>query len=102
MKLIDVCRGCGARRLVNHLRLCKRCNKEASKYLSQSDIDKARMEREALVAAKAKMKEAEALEKAQAEAEKAEAEAEEGKEEEGEKKEKKEGERKAEEKAEKK
>jgi hypothetical protein len=102
MKLIDVCRGCGARRLVNHLRLCKRCNKEASKYLSQSDIEKARMEREALVAAKAKMKEAEELEKAKAEAEKAEAEGEEGKEEEGEKKEEKEGEKKPEDKDEKK
>lgn len=97
MKLIDVCRGCGARRLVNHLRLCKRCNKEASRYLSQSDIDQAKMEREALVAAKAKMKEAEEIEKAQAEAEKAEGE--EVKEEEtGEKKEEKVDEKKSDEK----
>jgi hypothetical protein len=104
MKLIDVCKGCGARRLVNHLRLCKRCNKEASRYLSKGDIEKARMEREALLAAKAKMKEAEELAKAEAEAAKAEAEgeAEEGGEKPEEKKEEKEGEKKSDEKDEKK
>lgn len=103
MKLIDVCKGCGARRLVNHLRLCKRCNKEASRYLSKGDIEKARMEREALLAAKAKMKEAEELAKADAEAAKAEAEAEAGEEgEKPEKKEEKEGEKKSDKKDEKK
>ncbi|UCE36911.1 MAG: hypothetical protein JSW00_15620 [Thermoplasmata archaeon] len=66
MKLIDVCRGCGARRLVNHLKLCKRCNKQASQFLSKQDIEQARLEREALLEAKAKMKEAEELAKAEA------------------------------------
>lgn len=66
MKLIDVCKGCGARRLVNHLKLCKRCNKHASQFLSKKDIEKARLEREALLEAKAKMKEAEELAKAEA------------------------------------
>ncbi len=66
MKLIDVCKGCGAKRLVNHLKLCKRCNKHASQFLSKKDIEKARLEREALLAAKAKMKEAEELAKAEA------------------------------------
>ena len=104
MKLIDVCKGCGARRLVNHLRLCKRCNKEASRFLSKGDIEKARVEREALLAAKAKMKEAEALAKAEADAAKAEAEGE--AKEEGEKaedeKEEKEGDKKPDKKDEKK
>jgi hypothetical protein len=104
MKLIDVCKGCGARRLVNHLKLCKRCNKDASSYLSKGDIEKARQEREALLAAKAKMKEAEELEKAEAEAEKAAAEGEEGEEKEGEepKKDEKEEEKKPDAKKEKK
>lgn len=105
MKLTDVCKGCGARRLVNHLKLCKRCNKDASRYLSKSDIEKARMEREALLAAKAKMKEAEELEKAEAAAKKEVAEGEEGeekKEEEEPKKEEKEEEKKTDAKKEKK
>ncbi len=107
MKLTDVCRGCGARRLVNHLKLCKRCNKEASHYLSKQDIEAAKVEREALLAAKAEMKAAEELEKAEAkaaaaaEAEVAEGEAAEGEEKkeepkEGEKEEDKEGEKKGE------
>ena len=76
MKLTDVCRGCGARRLVNHLKLCKRCNKEASHYLSKQDIEAAKAEREALLAAKAELKAQEELEKAEAEAAAAEAAAE--------------------------
>ena len=92
MKLIDVCKGCGARRLVNYLKLCKRCNKEASHFLSRSDIEKARLEREALLEAKAKLREAEELAKAEAEAAKAEVEGEEPKE--GEEAEEEEGEKK--------
>jgi hypothetical protein len=86
MKLTDVCRGCGARRLVNHLKLCKRCNKEASHYLSKQDIAAAKAEREALLAAKAELKAQEELEKAEAEAAKAEAATAEGEAEEGEEK----------------
>ena len=96
MKLIDVCRGCGARRLVNHLKLCKRCNKQASHYLSKQDIEQAKMEREALLEAKARMKEAEELAKAEAASAAAEAAAE-GEEEKGKEKpkeEEKEGEKK--------
>ena len=66
MKLIDICKGCGARRMVNYLKLCKRCNKEAAKFLSSKDIEQARLEREALLEAKAQMKEAEELAKAEA------------------------------------
>ncbi len=94
MKLIDVCKGCGARRLVNHLRLCKRCNKEASRFLSKGDIEKARVEREALLAAKAKMKEAEDLAKAEADAAKAEAKAKEEGDKPEEQKDEKEGDKK--------
>jgi hypothetical protein len=95
MKLIDVCSGCGARRLVNHLKLCKRCNKQASQFLSKKDIEQAKLEREALLEAKARMKEAEELAKAEAASAKAAAAAEE-EEKEGEKpkEEEKEGEKK--------
>ena len=86
MKPTDVCKGCGARKLVNHLKLCKRCNKEASHYLSKQDIAAAKAEREALLVAKAQMKAAEELEKAEAEAVKAEAAAAEGEAAEGEEK----------------
>lgn len=98
MKLTDVCRGCGARKLVNHLKLCKRCNKEASHYLSRQDIAAAKVEREALLAAKAEMKAAEELEKAEAKAAAAEAAAVEGEAAEGEEKkeEPKEGEKEGE------
>ena len=102
MKPIDVCKGCGARKLVNHLKLCKRCNKDASKFLSKSDIAKAKQEREALLAAKAEMKEAAELEKAEAEAKKEVAEGEEGEEKEEAKKDGKEGEKSSDSKEEKK
>jgi hypothetical protein len=107
MKLVDICKGCGARRMVNYLKLCKRCNKEAAKYLSSKDIEAARLEREALLEAKAAMKEAEELAKAEAAAaaaaEKAEGEAAEGEEpKEGEKGKPEEGEKKEEKKEDKK
>jgi hypothetical protein len=102
MKPIDVCKGCGARRLVNHLKLCKRCNKDASSFLSKSDIAKAKQEREALLAAKAKMKEAAELEKAEAEAKKEVAEGEEGEEKAEDKKDEKEEEKSSDAKEEKK
>lgn len=72
MKLIDICRGCGSRKLVNYLKLCKRCNKHASDFLSMKDIEAARLEREAALEAKAKMKEEEERIKAEKEKEKAE------------------------------
>lgn len=38
MKSFGKCRGCHKRKLVNLMRLCKRCNKEAHKYISKEEM----------------------------------------------------------------
>jgi len=71
MKPIDKCRGCSARRLVNPLGLCKRCNRESHKYISDAEISALKAERAAAAAAAAAQKlqeEKEAAEKAAASA----------------------------------
>ena len=50
MKPIDKCRGCSARRLVNPLGLCKRCNRESHKYISDAEILALKAERAAAAA----------------------------------------------------
>ena len=79
MKTLAVCRGCGTTKLVNRLRLCKRCNRESWRHVSRADIEKERLMREAELQLQKELKEQAAAEKAEAEA----AEAEEKGEEEG-------------------
>ena len=57
MKPVGKCNGCGQRRLLNHLELCKRCNRESDKYVSQEDLDRLRREKEFVRQAKLKQKE---------------------------------------------
>jgi hypothetical protein len=69
MKPLDKCRGCNARRLINPLGLCKRCNRESHKYISDAEISALKAEREAAAAAALAQKlleEKEAAEKAAA------------------------------------
>ena len=86
MKPTDKCRGCGARRLINAIGLCKRCNREAHKFISEAEMARIKAEQEAAAAAaKAAAAEAAAAKEAAKAAEAGEegAEGEEKKEEEG-------------------
>lgn len=60
MKAKGTCRGCGRRRLINLLGLCKRCNKNPTRFLSKKEIEKARAEAAAAAAAAAEQKAADA------------------------------------------
>jgi len=51
MKTKSKCIGCQAIKLVNPLGLCKRCNREAHKFLSDADMQRIKREREDLLAA---------------------------------------------------
>jgi len=51
MKTKGTCKGCDRRRIINIFGLCKRCNKEPSKYLSQAEIAKIQAEAAAAAAA---------------------------------------------------
>jgi hypothetical protein len=51
MKPTDKCRGCGARRLINAIGLCKRCNREAHKFISEAEMARIKAEQEAAAAA---------------------------------------------------
>ncbi len=66
MKSLIVCKGCERRRLTNMMGLCKRCNKEASKYISKAEMDKRRREHEELLKAGMAKKAEEAAKKAAA------------------------------------
>ncbi|MFO7618717.1 MAG: hypothetical protein R6W91_03565 [Thermoplasmata archaeon] len=79
MKTKGTCKGCERRRIINIFGLCKRCNKEPSRFLSQAEIAKIQAEAAAAAAA-AKAMEAEeaAAEAAKAAAAAAEAPAEGG------------------------
>ena len=70
MKALGTCKGCGRRRLINALALCKRCNKDPTQFLSKADIKRVRLEQEAAAAA---AREQAAADAAAAEAEAAEA-----------------------------
>ena len=39
MKSFGKCRGCQRRKLVNLMRLCKKCNKEAHKHLTKAEVE---------------------------------------------------------------
>ena len=67
MKTMAVCRGCGTTKLVNRLRLCKRCNRESWRHVSRADIEKERMMREAELQLQKELKEQAAAEKLEAE-----------------------------------
>ncbi len=58
MKTKGTCKGCDRRRIINIFGLCKRCNKEPSRFLSQAEIAKIQAEAAAAAAA-AKAAEAE-------------------------------------------
>jgi hypothetical protein len=64
MKTKSKCIGCEAIKLVNAMGLCKRCNREAHKYITGAEMTRLKMEREqqltALAAKKALDAEAEA------------------------------------------
>ncbi|MFH0816982.1 MAG: hypothetical protein V1934_09255 [Methanobacteriota archaeon] len=66
MKSITVCKGCERRRLTNMIGLCKRCNKEAPKYISKAEMDKRRREHEELLKAGMAKKAEDAAKKAAA------------------------------------
>ena len=70
MKAKGTCKGCGRRRLINLLGLCKRCNKDPTSFLSKKDIEMAKAEAAAAAAAVAEQK---AEDAAAAEAKEAEA-----------------------------
>ncbi len=70
MKAKGTCKGCGRRRLINLLGLCKRCNKDPTSFLSNKEIEQARAEAAAAAAAAAEQK---AEDAAAAEAKEAEA-----------------------------
>ena len=69
MKPLGPCKGCGRTRLINVLGLCKRCNKEPSKFLSKKELEQIKLEQEAAAQAAREAKEAEAAAAAAAEAE---------------------------------
>ena len=73
MKAKGTCKGCGRRRLINLLGLCKRCNKDPTQFLSKKEIEAAQAAAEAAAAAAAEQKAADAA-AAEAEAEAAEGE----------------------------
>ncbi|MCK5024773.1 MAG: hypothetical protein KAR56_04065 [Thermoplasmata archaeon] len=56
MKGKGTCKGCGRRRLINLLGLCKRCNKDPTQFLSKKDIEMAQAEAAAAAAAAAEQK----------------------------------------------
>jgi hypothetical protein len=66
MKSLTVCKGCERRRLTNMMGLCKRCNKDASKYISKAEMDRRRREHEELLKAGMAKKAEEAAKKAAA------------------------------------
>ncbi len=79
MKALSTCKGCGRKRLLNILMLCKRCNKDAGKYVSKKEMEKIQADSAAASAAASEAKAADA-EAAAAKAEDAAAEAAEGEE----------------------
>jgi len=85
MKPVSHCKGCGKRKLLNHLELCKRCNRESDKHVTQEDLDRLIRERDFVREAKLKQKKAaadkEAADKEAADKEKEETEGENGAEE---------------------
>ena len=66
MKTKGTCKGCERRRIINIFGLCKRCNKDPSRYLSEAEIMKIKAEAAAFAAATKAME----AEEAAAEAEK--------------------------------
>jgi hypothetical protein len=47
MKALGTCKGCGRRRLINAYALCKRCNKDPTRFLSKAEIEKSKLAQEA-------------------------------------------------------
>ncbi len=79
MKTKSKCIGCQAIKLVNSMGLCKRCNRHAYDFISSSEIERMKMEREEVLAASSALKQAKkAEEDAKAEAKAAEGETEAG------------------------
>jgi hypothetical protein len=58
MKPVSRCKGCGRRKLLNHLELCKRCNRESDKHVTKEDLARLLRERDFVRAAKLKQKKA--------------------------------------------
>ena len=77
MKTKGKCVGCKSIKLVNPLGLCKRCNRHAHDFISEDEMARIKLEREALLAATKAIKKAKKEAAAEKEAAK-EAEAEEG------------------------
>jgi hypothetical protein len=67
MKPVGNCKGCGRKKLLNHLELCKRCNRESEKYVTEEDLSRLRREVEFVRQAKLKQKKAAAAAAAVAE-----------------------------------
>ena len=51
MKTKSKCIGCHSIKIVNALSLCKRCNREAHKYISTTEMERLKLEREMMLAA---------------------------------------------------
>lgn len=64
MKSFGKCRGCERRKLVNLMRLCKKCNKEAHKFISKEEMESILKEHAVLAKEKADTKKAKADEDA--------------------------------------
>ncbi len=60
MKVLRTCKGCGRKRLLNILMLCKRCNKDAGKYVSKVEMAKIQADSAAASAAASEAKAADA------------------------------------------
>lgn len=56
MKAKGTCKGCGRRRIINVLALCKRCNRDPTRFLSKQQIDQAEAAAAAVAAASAQQK----------------------------------------------
>ncbi len=44
MKGLGTCKGCGRKRLINMLALCKKCNRNAHKFVSKKDMERIQAE----------------------------------------------------------
>lgn len=59
MKSVRLCKGCGRRILVNTMGLCKRCNREAFRYISKVDMERMMREHVEMLRAAKEIKAAE-------------------------------------------
>ncbi|UCH88171.1 MAG: hypothetical protein JSV49_07850 [Thermoplasmata archaeon] len=78
MKSLGKCRGCNRRKLINLMRLCKRCNKQAHKFISRAEMAAIQKEHDIMEKAKVKAEKKAKVEEEEKEGETPEEGAEEG------------------------